>query len=354
VRLPFLKRVDRRAVRQLALTLTVAAVGGLTLYAIGAPAPWLSGSALAVASASIAGARLAIPPWLRDATLVFLGATMASAISPETVTQMADWLVSLTGLALCVFATMAAASTYLERVHGYDRATARLASVPGALPYVLALATQSDGDQRRIAIIQMIRLAALLVCLPSLISLLQPVAVASAAPVRPVRPGELAILMLGGALGAWVFKRLGAPAASLFGAMIAGALLYGSGAISSSLPEWLMIPGFVVIGAMVGSNFSGLDHWLLLDTLLASIGSVLIGAVVAVLFALPVAWLVGLPAPQLLLAYTPGGVETMAILALAFGLDPAFVGGHHLLRFFGLSLVVPLWLRGYLRRGGRR
>jgi hypothetical protein len=38
-------------------------------------------------------------------------------------------------------------------------ATARLSAVSGALPYVLALTTQSSGDQRRIALIQIVRLA---------------------------------------------------------------------------------------------------------------------------------------------------------------------------------------------------
>jgi uncharacterized membrane protein AbrB (regulator of aidB expression) len=39
----------------------------------------------------------------------------------------------------------------------------------------------------------------------------------------------------------------------------------------------------------------------------------------------------------------------MAIMALALGLDPAFVGVHHALRFMGLSVALPIWLRRHLR-----
>jgi membrane AbrB-like protein len=340
------------ALRKLALTLAVGLAGGAAFFGLGLPVPWLSGPAVTVACVSIAGVNLSIPHWLRDAAFVFLGATMGTAVTPDTLAQVTHWPMSLAGLAVCVFCTMNAISIYLERIHRYDRATARLSAVPGALPYVLALATQSSGDQRRIAVIQMVRLAALLIFLPSVLTLLgvkSPAASATASSPGAVRVHELVILMTCGALGAWIFAWFRAPAAALFGSMVASALLYGSGAISSSLPLWLSQPGLVVIGSVVGSNFAGVNRRLLLDTLLASAGSVLIGAAAALVCALPVAWLVGVPPAQLWLAYAPGGVETMAIMALALGLDPAFVGGHHLARFFGLGVFVPVWLRAHLK-----
>jgi uncharacterized protein len=35
----------------------------------------------------------------------------------------------------------------------------------------------------------------------------------------------------------------------------------------------------------------------------------------------------------------------MAIMALALGLDPAFVGAHHVVRILGLNLLSLLWRR---------
>ena len=53
----------------------------------------------------------------------------------------------------------------------------------------------------------------------------------------------------------------------------------------------------------------------------------------------------GLPFGQVWLAYAPGGIEAMAIMAFALHLDAAFVGAHHVLRILGLSLLSPWWRR---------
>lgn len=343
------------ALGRLLLTLLVGVAGGAAFYALGLPAAWLSGPAVSVAGASLAGVRLSISNPVRQAAFVFLGSTMGATMTPETLALMARWPVSLAGLAVCVLGIMVCCSAYLQRVHGYDRTTARLAAVPGALPYVLALAAESRGDQYRIAVIQMFRLAALLIFLPGVLSLFGyvPQSIAPDAS-EPVRLSEVALMLVGGAAGALVFARLRAPAASLFGSMIGAGILYASGTLSSPVPGWLMLPGFVVIGATVGTNFAGINRHLIADSLLASIGSLLVGAAVALTFAVPVAWLLGLTVAQLWLAYSPGGVDVMTIMAMALGLDPAFVGSHHVVRFIGLGFVVPLWLRAGMHGEERR
>ena len=59
-----------------------------------------------------------------------------------------------------------------------------------------------------------------------------------------------------------------------------------------------------------------------------------------------------LPFTQVWIAFAPGGLEAMAAMAIALGFDPAYVGTHHILRFIGLALVVPIWMRG-LRSAGQ-
>ena len=337
--------------KQMALTLGAGAAGGVVFYLAGFPAPWLSGPAVSAAGLSLAGAKLGVPPILRRAALIFLGSTMGSVVTPDTLALMSRWPLSLAGLAVCVFAIMSSIAFYLERVHGYDRATARLCAVPGALPYVLALAAESSADQRRVALIQISRLAALLIVLPMLFSALGYTASAGVqTSAAPLVIFELIILIAAGTAAAWAFERLRAPAGALFGPMVAGAFLYGTGLLTSGIPSWLLLPGFVVIGTMVGANFAGTDLRLVRDTLIASIGSVVVGSTVALACALPVGFALNLPLAQIWLAYAPGGVDVMTILALALGLDPAFVGGHHVVRFFGLGLLVPLWMRAYLTR----
>ena len=52
---------------------------------------------------------------------------MGSSATPESVMQMQAWPGSLALLALSVVTTLFAGAVYLERVHGWDRITARCA-----------------------------------------------------------------------------------------------------------------------------------------------------------------------------------------------------------------------------------
>jgi hypothetical protein len=48
---------------------------------------------------------------------------------------------------------------------------------------------------------------------------------------------------------------------------------------------------------------------------------------------------------EALIAFAPGGLEAMTLMAFALRLDPLFVGAHHLARFFIISLALPLVAR---------
>ena len=50
---------------------------------------------------------------------------------------------------------------------------------------------------------------------------------------------------------------------------------------------------------------------------------------------------IGLPFGQLLLAYAPGGLEAMIMMAFILDLDPAFVAAHQLVRYIGMILILP-------------
>ena len=51
------------------------------------------------------------------------------------------------------------------------------------------------------------------------------------------------------------------------------------------------------------------------------------------------------PFAEALAAFAPGGLEAMTLMAFALGLDPLFVGAHHLARFFMISLALPFFAR---------
>jgi hypothetical protein len=136
----------------------------------------------------------------------------------------------------------------------------------------------------------------------------------------------------------------------LLGAMVASALRHGSGLVEGGPPAWLQATGFVATGALIGSRFRGTSLAVLRGTLPGAVSSVLLALAFSAAFAALGSVLLGLPFGRLWLAYAPGGVEAMAVMALALGLDPAFVGAHHVVRLLGLNLTAPVWGRA---RGGR-
>jgi uncharacterized membrane protein AbrB (regulator of aidB expression) len=59
-----------------------------------------------------------------------------------------------------------------------------------------------------------------------------------------------------------------------------------------------------------------------------------------------------IPTAEALIAFAPGGLEAMAILAFALHLDPVFIGAHHLARFLGIGLGLPMLIRFWPRLFG--
>jgi uncharacterized membrane protein AbrB (regulator of aidB expression) len=55
--------------------------------------------------------------------------------------------------------------------------------------------------------------------------------------------------------------------------------------------------------------------------------------------------LLSLHVGDVVVAYAPGSIDAMMILALALHLDPVFVGAHHLARVFTVTLALPVIVR---------
>jgi uncharacterized membrane protein AbrB (regulator of aidB expression) len=58
----------------------------------------------------------------------------------------------------------------------------------------------------------------------------------------------------------------------------------------------------------------------------------------------------GIPFAAALLAFSPGGLAEMSLIALSMNVDAAYVSSHHIVRIFMIVLAAPLLFR-LLRRG---
>jgi membrane AbrB-like protein len=153
--------------------------------------------------------------------------------------------------------------------------------------------------------------------------------------------------VLGGAAG-YVLERLNVAGGMLFGAMLVSGFLHATGIAPGRSPLPIVEAAQVLIGAWVGARFIGFDWRLLARSATASIGSFLAGTAVSMVFAAAASFCLALPFAQTMVAFSPGGLEAMTILAFALGLDPLYVGAQHLARFILISLTLPFALRLWL------
>ena len=136
-------------------------------------------------------------------------------------------------------------------------------------------------------------------------------------------------------------ERLGVASGTLYVAIVISALVHGLGLAPGRFAPPIQIGAQTLIGAWIGTRFIGFDWGLLHRTLIAAATSFLAAFAAATAFAYLATLAVGAPFPEALVAFAPGGLEAMTMMAFALGLDPLFVGAHHLARFVAISVALP-------------
>ncbi len=334
--------------RHLGETLAIALAGGAALGLAGVPAGWLSGSILAVAGASLAGRPMLIPTLMMRAIFVLIGISLGAVVTPETLHGMATYPLSIAVLLLAMAVISVCGAGYLCLVHRWSKVDAYLAAAPGGMSQVLALGAELGADLRAIAIVQSIRVVVIAVGLPAGLSLLGLVGRApprAAVALNLATLDELAILVAASTVAALIAYRVRFPGGLLFGAMLTSAVLHGSGLIHAVMPWWVANTAMVAMGAVTGSRFANMPLRLLLNFVAAAFGSFAVAVAIAAVFAVLLISLLSLRVAEVMIAFAPGSVDAMMLLALALNLDPVYVGAHHLTRIFFVSLTMPLMAR---------
>lgn len=338
---------------RLAETLLIGTLGGALFAWFGFPAGWLSGAMIAVAAAALAQRPMHVPAPLARVVFVAVGISLGAAVTPETLRGIATWPFSVILLVMATICVTFASAYYLRKVHGWDTLSALFGSMPGALSQVMAYANQNKSDLRGIAIVQTIRVVILTAFLPMTLAALGLIDPTSAGLQRGLDAPlhELTILVIVSSAVAALLQWMRFPGGLIFGAMLASALLHGSGFIHAVLPWWVVNTAMVALGAITGSRFANTGLRLLLQYLGAGLGSFAVAIAVVAAFAWAAISLMSLRIADVVVSYSPGALDAMMIVALALHLDPIFVGAHHVARFMLVSLALPVFVRIF---GGRQ
>lgn len=318
---------------------------------LGVPAGWVAGGMLAVSAASLAGVNTHFPRSWQPPVFLVLGIYSGSGVTRETLSQMQTWPASFAVLGVSVVALVGTSYWWLHSRHGWARNDALLSSLPGALSFVIAAAENLQADIKRIAIAQGIRILVLVEAFPLAALAFGHPTGAPALAARPVAgPRDLAVLLAAGLAAAFAANRLRLPGGWMIGGLASSAVLFLSGAVDARLPVFLVVPCSTALAAITGSRFRPGDLPIIFRLIGPAFGALVLSAAISAVGAATVTLLFGVNIIQTLMAFAPGALEALTLLAYQMNVDPAYVAAHHVVRFVALIIAVPLLTRWLGRR----
>jgi membrane AbrB-like protein len=347
----------RSAARRIAaavLALALGAGGGWLATLVNLPLPWMIGAMVATTIGSLAGLELFMYRWVRGPNVAVLGVMLGSSFSPAVIARFGDWIATIAGLAVYVALVTAILYWYFRRLGRFDRVTAFFAASPGGLNEMVIVGRELGGDDRLIALVHGARILLVVMTIPIGFMLFLDYSPGA----RPPMGGDLAglawreaLILAGCALaGAFGARAIGLPAAFVTGPMFLSALVHILGWSEAPPPALLIAVAQVVIGAGVGARFSGVKLSTIARVLLLSLGSTAVMVTLTAIFALVLRRAADTGIEAVILAYAPGGLAEMSLVALALAIDSAFVASHHVLRIVMIVIVAPMLFRRFVVR----
>jgi hypothetical protein len=331
------------------VALAIGSAGGWLGYLIQLPLAWMIGAMTATTLAAVLGLSVSIPVSLRHTMVVVLGIMLGSAFTPEIAQRIGNWGVSLGALLLYGAIAGGASYMYFHRICGYDRITAYFSAMPGGLSEMILVGTAMGGDARIISLTHASRILLVVMTLPFAFQLLigyEPGArPAVGLPLFALDPGDLAILAACGVAGYFLAKHLRIPAAALVGPMLLSAAVHLAGWTAANPPLEVVAAAQVIVGTAVSCRFAGVRAISIIRAMIAAAGGTAVLLIAAVVFAFFIGQITGLPMLPLILAYTPGGLAEMSLIAIAIGADSAFVATHHIIRVILIVVAAPMLFR---------
>ena len=337
-----------RPAAQWALAIGASLTLALPLDWFAIPAAFLVGPMMAGILCALGGVTIRLPRGAFVAGQALIGCLIARAITASLLTSIVQSWPFMVAAILGAVAASTLVGWLLVRFGSLPGSTAAWGTSAGAASAMVAMSQDFGADPLLVAMMQYLRVI-FVVLTASLVAGLwlgpeHPVSGAVAAAPPPLAGASMISLietLAVAAAGAWLGLRLKIPAGGLLVPMTVAALLQGAGYLMVTLPKGLLLLGYGAIGLSIGLRFS---RDLLRSTMRA------IPEMLAATFALiglcgVSAWvLVRLLHTDALTAYlatSPGGLDSVAIIAAGSNADVPFVLALQTLRLLVVVLIGP-------------
>ena len=332
------------------LTLAIGIIGGFLFSAITAPLPWMLGPLTLTALGSIAGLRLFIPPSLRALVSSIIGLMLGSAFTPEMLATMSGWLPSLCVLLFLGVVTTTLGAVCFYKFGRYDTVSAYFSAAPGGLSDMTIIGGAMGGNERLISFSHTIRLLAVVSFIPLWFRFshgyINPGMTQAMGSLAMLRGIDVAVLTACAVIGFLLARLIRLPAPALMGPLLLSAAVHGAGLSRAHPPGEFVLTAQIFLGCAIGCRFSGVSFRSMLRPLIVGIVAATVTLLCCFLGVSGLWWAKSLTDfISLFLAFSPGGLSEMAMIAIALNADVAFVSTHHFVRIFAVLLFAPLAFR---------
>lgn len=348
-------RLKRTDLGKFAKAIIIGTAGGAIFSYFNLPLPWMMGPMFAAGMVTLGGIELKMDSRLRTLMILVLGVLLGGAFSPEIIERIPRWPITLVSLAAYVGVSSIASFYYYRFVAGFDPRTAFFAGVPGGLNEMILLGEAAGADARKISVAHTTRIFFVVMALPFFFRVFgdlgTTVRTFSTGDGTAIGPTDVAILASCALVGYFAARFVRLPAPHLTGPMIASATVHLLGLTAASPPGIVVATAQIILGVSVGARFAGLTFRDL--GRIVRIGGIatMILLAITVLFAIILVAAAGFPFSSLVLAFSPGGLTEMSLIALSLNIDTAFVATHHIARIAIVVIVVPIIFRLMARAG---
>jgi membrane AbrB-like protein len=311
------------------------------------PLAWMLGPMIVTSIAALAGLKVIMPKIALSSILIILGLHIGNYIDQNLFNQMINWIWTSVIMLIYIIVCILIVSKYLQKFSGYGEKASIFSAAPGALGPLMILAENEKTDLSQVATSHLIRLIIIITVIPFIIvnNTGSEALLLDNFDYIGQNHLNLILLIIASLFFIYIFDKIRVPAALLSGTLFASGLLQIIDIASYKLPDASINFCLLILGASVGCRFAEKTvkeiannslHSIVATTILVLLG--LVAAYVATFF-------VDTNILTLILSFSPGGIYEVAVIAIAFDLDPDFVAFHHIIRLLFILFTVPIILR---------
>ena len=311
------------------------------------PLAWFLGPMIITSIAALSGLRIIMPKIVLSFILIILGLHIGNYIDQNLFNQMINWIWTSLIMLIYIIICILIVAKYLQKFADYGEKASIFSAAPGALGPLMILAENEKTDLSQVATSHLIRLIIIITIIPLIIvnNTENDILLNDDFNYLAQNHLNLILLIVASIFFIFVFDKIRIPAALLSGTLFASGFLQITDIATYKLPNETVNFCLLILGSSVGCRFAEKTvkeiannsfHSIVATTILVSLG--LLAAYVATFF-------VDTNILTLILSFSPGGIYEVAVIAIAFDLDPDFVAFHHIIRLLFILFTVPIFLR---------